>query len=123
METRTKILIAILALSFLGMAMFLVLQHGVPAEGLIPILLFGVFLVVAAIVSLKIEKKAFEGKSIPKIVIASFALAFALMLLVGVLALPFVGFEALETIMGHNAGIIWLVLAIFVSPITAKYLC
>ena len=122
MEIRTKILIAILALSFIGMAMFLVLQHGVPAEGIVPILAFGIFLVAAAIFSLKIEKKVFKSKSIPKIVFASFALAFALMLLVGILALPFVGFDALETIMGHNAGIIWLVLAILVSPITAKYL-
>ncbi len=122
MEKRTKILITALIVSFIAMALFLFLQHGVSKEQLIPVLVFGIVLVSVAFFSLKVEKKVFKGKSIPKIVIASFALAFALMLLVGILALPFFGYKALEAVMGHNTGVIWLVLAVLVSPIIAKYL-
>ena len=122
METRTKILVSVLAISFLIMILFLFVQYGATKEQLIPAILFGVVLVTTAIFSLKIEKKVFQGKSIIKIIFASFALAFALILLIGILALPFVGFEALELLMGNNTGIILVVLAVVVSPITAKYL-
>ena len=114
---------SVLAISFLIMILFLFVQHDATKEQLIPAILFGVVLVTTAIFSLKIEKKVFKGKNIIKIIFASFALAFALILLIGILALPFVGFEALELLVGNNTGIILVVLAVVVvSPITAKYL-
>ena len=104
------------------MGVFLFVQHGANKEMLVPVILFGVILVAIAIIGLRVEKKVYKGKSIPKIIFGSLALAFALMILIGVLALPFVGFEAFDAIMHNNAGIIWLVLAVIVSPITAKYM-
>ena len=52
----------------------------------------------------------------------SLGLSFGLMLLVGILGLPFFGFRLLDTIMGHNTGVIWVVSALLVSPISAKYI-
>lgn len=122
MKKRTTALVTVLAISFFMMILFLFIQYGATKEQLILAILFGVILVTTAIFILKTEKKVFKGKSIIKIIFASFALAFALTLLVGILALPFVGFKALELLIGNNTGIILIVLAVVVSPITAKYL-
>ena len=122
MKKSTIILVSTLAITFLLMLVFIFTRHGGNTEQIIPAIFLCIALVVIAIISLRVEKKIFLEKNIPKIIIGSFALAFGVMLLVGVLALPFVGFSGLDIIMGQYTGIIWLVFTLALSPITAKYL-
>ena len=120
MKTRTKILVSTLAVTFLLMFLFIFTQHNGNKEQIIPGIIFGVILVVTALFSLKIEKKIFSEKSIIKIIISSFALAFGIIILFMILALPFVGFKALDSLNQHM-GTAWLVAAFVISPIAAKY--
>ena len=100
MNKRAKILVSTLAITFLLMVLFIFTKHGGNKEQIIPFLLFGMVLVLVAIFSLKIEKSIFSGKNIIKIIFGSLALAFGVMLLVGILSLPFVGFKGLEIFWG-----------------------
>lgn len=106
----------------MAMVLFLVTHYGSGEGELIFYFVFGVILVLAAILTLKIEKSVFKGKSISKVILGSLGLSFGLMLLVSILGLPFFGFRLLDTIMGHNTGVIWVVSALLVSPISAKYI-
>ena len=120
MKKRTKILGSTLAITFLLMLVFIFTQHNGNKEQIIPALIFGVILVVSAIFSLKVEKRYFSEKSIIKIVISSLAIAFGLIILTAIIALPFVGFKSLDAV-NQYMGIAWPTFALVVSPLAAKY--
>ncbi|MCG7862737.1 MAG: hypothetical protein JAZ18_10155 [Candidatus Thiodiazotropha endolucinida] len=122
MEFRSKALIGTLAASFIAMVLYLASQHGAPVEFVVASITFGVALIGGAYLSQKSRSKSSQKPALPKIVFASFGLAFALMLLSSIIALPFVGFSGFLTILGPNVGAIWVGLAVAVSPFAFKYL-
>lgn len=85
-------------------------------------LLFGVLLVTFSTIGLKVEAKLFRRKTIFTVIFGSLAMGFGVFLLGVVLALPIIGFENIDAAISNYAGLIWLGLAIIMSPVTAKYI-
>lgn len=57
-----------------------------------------------------------------KFLFACYAAAFATMMLLGVLALPFAGYAGLEAMFSPNSGIYLLVVGLFWSPLIFRFL-
>ena len=98
--------------------MVLFISHG---ENNKPIL-FGVILVSLAFFSLKIENKKQTNRNFLKLLFASFAIALGVIILVSVLALPFVGFSGFELLAEKSFGYILLVFTAVAYPFVMKYM-
>lgn len=122
MNKRSRILILVLGLSFIGMMTYISKMQAFTSEFAFLGLLFGALLITIALIGLKVEARPFKGKSIFTVVFGSLAMGFGMFLLVIVLALPTLGFESIDAVISKYAGIIWLGLAIAMSPIAAKYM-
>mgnify|MGYP001821619564 CR=1 FL=1 len=57
-----------------------------------------------------------------KFLFACYAAAFATMMLLGILALPFAGYAGLEAMFSPNSGIYLLVVGLFWSPLIFRFL-
>ena len=88
----------------MAMVLFLVTHYGSGEGELIFYFVFGVILVLAAILTLKIEKSVFKGKSISKVILGSLGLSFGLMLLVSILGLHSLGFGCSTLLWGITQG-------------------
>jgi len=57
-----------------------------------------------------------------KFLFACYAAAFATVMLLGVLALPFAGYAGLKAMFSHNSGMYFLIVGLFWSPLIFRYL-
>ena len=122
MESRKKILLAVLAVSFIGMVAYLVAWRGASLSELIAFFMFGVALVTVAYLGLKRAKRKEAKPSIPKVVFASFGVSFALIMAVAVIAMLFIGNVAFDLFWGDHTGVLWAISAVAVSPFVYRRL-
>lgn len=122
MESRKKTLLAVLTVSFLSMVAYLVAWHGASLSELIVFLVFGLALVTFAFLGLGSTNTKESKPSIPKIVFASFAVSFALIMAVAVIAMFFIGNVAFDLFWGDHMGVLWAISAVAVSPFVYRRL-
>lgn len=122
MESRKKILLAALAISFAGMVAFLIAWRGASLSELIAFFVFGLALITIAFLGLKNAVKKESKPSILKIVFASLGVSFALIVAVALLAMSFIGNVAFDLFWGYHMGVLWVILAIAISPFVYRQL-
>jgi len=123
MARRHYILIGLLALGCIAMAFFVASNNDVLLRDMAGYGLFGVLLVVIAIVSLRKEGSGSLG--VPrwlKQVFGAYALAFAVWMLGSVILLPLVGYAGFELIDRPWFGIGLVLLGLLLFPITRRYM-
>jgi len=105
------------------MTWFIASDNGIPLEQMAGYALFGGVLVLLAIVSLYKERMGGLGVSgWLKYAFGSFALAFALWMLISLILLPFAGYAGFELMDSHWFGFAFLGLALLLLPIARRYL-
>ncbi len=126
MAKRSSLLILALAIAFAGMVAFMSWQYDTPMREMGGYVLFGILLVVIALVSVVrpnlIPSTAVRGRW-PRQVFGAFALAFASWMLGSVLLLPvieFAGFDLVERRPWFGIGI--LILAAALIPVTRRFM-
>jgi amino acid transporter len=123
MTGRQRILLVLLALGVVAMGWFVASDNGLPLAQMAGYGLFGLLLVLVAILSLRKERAGALGLSRwLKYAFGSFALAFALWMLGSVILLPFVGYAGFELMDRHWFGVAFVGLALLLFPITRRYL-
>ena len=124
MTKRNLILVGVLAFSYLLMTAYLSYRYPEQSDLLFQIA-FGVVLIGAAIIGLKVSKGSSAKKGIfraLKILFASYALAFAAWMLGSALLLPLFGYAGFELLKKPIFMYILLGLTLAVSPVVAKRL-
>tara|TARA_R110002073_G_scaffold93363_4_gene218154 strand:- start:1822 stop:2205 length:384 start_codon:yes stop_codon:yes gene_type:complete len=100
MNRRGYLLIMAMAVAFITMAWFISSRQELPLTDFLVLILFGIFLVVVALVSVQrrswIGLPTSPGRDWLKYVFGSFALSFGSWMLGSVLLLPFVGFAGFD---------------------------
>ena len=120
MNKRAIILISALVVTFILMVLFTRQVNNI--EELMPSVIFGLVLVVLAIDSLKAESNKQSKTNAVKLLFASFAVAVGLIIIISVLALPFIGFSSFELVAEKSFIYILFALTAIAYPIVAKYL-
>jgi hypothetical protein len=123
---RSYVLISALAIAFAGMVAFMSWQYNMPMREMGGYILFGILLVVIAIVSAfrpnLIKSTALRGRW-PRQVFGAFALAFASWMLGSVLLLPVIGFAGFELVERRPwFGIGFLMLTAALIPVTRRFM-
>jgi hypothetical protein len=121
METRTKVLFVIFMASSVAMCVFLATKYKTRAFGIVAMVCFGVGILGGALYYMNVEKQEKGNVGFDDIAKASFGIAFGLLILSLVIALPFVGFAVLDSIIVYGI-IVWPVLALLLLPIVSRYL-
>ncbi len=126
MAKRFYVLISALAIAFAGMVAFISWQYDTPMREIGGYILFGVLLVVIALVSIirpnLIRSAAVRGRCSRK-VIGAFARAFASWMLSSVLLLPVIGFAGFELVERRPwFGIGLLILAAALFSLTRRFM-
>ena len=126
MVKRSSLLILALAIAFAGMVAFMSWQYDTPMREMGGYVLFGILLVVIALVSVVrpnlIPSTAVRGRW-PRQVFGAFALAFASWMLGSVLLLPVIGFAGFDLVERRPwFGIGFLILAAALIPVTRRFM-
>lgn len=124
MNTRSIFLIGALALSYIGMVLYL--SNSYP-EQTDPVLFisFGVLLIGAATLSAFISTKPRGAKGLfrgIKVLLASYAITFGIWMLGSIITLPFSGYSSFELVSKPYFGLAFIICTFLLIPLVAKKL-
>jgi len=127
MPTRQLAILGLLALAFLGFVLFAATSPYWSTSDVIALAVFGVFFVLLAFFQLAVRgQQPVEGhRGLPRsfwVVFASFAAAFASAMLLGVLAMPFFGYQGFEFFLGQQSWWVLCILAALLYPFVRRRL-
>ena len=123
MNKRHLMLLGLLAIGGAALAWFLSEEYGASQGQIVGFSLFAALLVAAAIVSLRTESRGQLGiTGWAKCVFGSFALTFAIWLLVSTFMLPIFGYAGFELLGKPSFTVAFVVLTILLIPVTRRYL-
>ena len=127
MNIRTIALLTALGVAFAAFVLFASSQPGFSTKDVRFLTFFGVFYVVAAIAAVLVfGKRPVQGLfGIPRwawVVLASWAAGGALLMLLSVAAMPWLGYTGFELMFGNQSLLILTGAAVLMSPFVAKML-